>query len=199
MLFALSTDHEIGLATAGGLFIVFSLLSSFVFPRFIPDFPTKKGLRWYLPLCAVFFIGMLSSILIFGREKKNAALAATTPSATATTATTAGGGLLTSGPYANGDPAAGKVVFTTAGGCTACHTFKAAGSTGTIGPDLDQLASYAAQAKQPLGQFTVNSITKPPPAYVPPGYPSNVMPATFGTSLTQKQIADLVAFLDQPA
>ena len=38
--------------------------------------------------------------------------------------------------YKNGDATAGKQVFLTAG-CTGCHTLKAAGSTGTIGPNLD--------------------------------------------------------------
>ena len=37
-----------------------------------------------------------------------------------------------------GDPAAGKTVFTSAG-CSGCHTLKAAGATGTVGPNLDQL------------------------------------------------------------
>jgi hypothetical protein len=30
---------------------------------------------------------------------------------------------------------------------------------------------------------------------VPPGFPTNVMPTTFGSSLSAKQLADLVAFL----
>ena len=39
---------------------------------------------------------------------------------------------------ATGDPAAGKAVFASAG-CAGCHTLKAAGSTGTVGPNLDEL------------------------------------------------------------
>jgi len=38
--------------------------------------------------------------------------------------------------FANGDPDKGKPVF--AANCTSCHTLKAAGSTGTVGPNLDQ-------------------------------------------------------------
>ena len=38
--------------------------------------------------------------------------------------------------FANGDPASGKAVFTA--NCAGCHTLKAAGSTGTVGPNLDQ-------------------------------------------------------------
>jgi sulfite dehydrogenase len=50
--------------------------------------------------------------------------------------------------YANGDPAAGKALFKSKG-CTACHTLKDAGATGTVGPNLDQLKpSYARIKKQ---------------------------------------------------
>src|SRR6266849_1725211 len=36
-----------------------------------------------------------------------------------------------------GDPVAGKKTFLSAG-CTGCHTLADAGSTGTVGPNLDQ-------------------------------------------------------------
>jgi mono/diheme cytochrome c family protein len=186
MLFALSTGHEIGLAVAGALFITYSLLSSFVFPRFVKDFPTKKGLRWYLPLSFLFFLGMLGSVFYFGKEQKSEAEAAT---GTGTTSI--------SSKYAGGDATAGKQVFLVTGGCGACHTFKPAGSTGTVGPPLDALPSDATKAGQSLADFTVSAIISPPPKYVPKGY-TNAMPTTFGTTLTQKQIADVVAFLDTP-
>jgi mono/diheme cytochrome c family protein len=181
MVFTLSTSHEIGLAVVGGLFISFALLSAFFFPRFKPDFPTKKGLFWYLPLSFLFFIAMLGAVLVFGKEQKVAEAGITT------------------GPqspvYANGDPVAGKTVFKTAG-CIACHTFTPAGSTGTIGPDLDQLPLYAAQAGQQLRPYTVNAIISPPPSDVPGAV--DAMPATFLSSLGAKKVADVVAFLDAP-
>jgi cytochrome c2 len=91
-----------------------------------------------------------------------------------------------------GDAAKGKSLFT-AQGCNSCHTFKPAGSAGTIGPDLDNLASYAQQAgRGGLAQFTAESIIHPQ-AYLQPGYGTQ-MPNTYG-SLPKKQIADLVAFL----
>jgi len=37
-----------------------------------------------------------------------------------------------------GDPTAGKGIFQSAG-CVSCHTLKAAGATGTVGPNLDQV------------------------------------------------------------
>jgi mono/diheme cytochrome c family protein len=194
MLFALSTGHQIGLAATGGAFILFALLSSFVFPRMDPDFPSRKGLRWYLPLSALFFVAMMSAVLVFGKEQKPAEANATPAEATTTTTTQpAGGGKLTSGPYANGDPVAGKALFA-ANGCAGCHTLKAAGASGVTGPDLDKLVESAATAGQPLGEFTAESIANPD-AYVAPGYSKGLMPP-YGKSLSATQIADLVAFID---
>jgi cytochrome c551/c552 len=178
MVFGLSTSHEIGLAVSGAIFITFALLSSFVFPRFDPNFPGRKGLRWYIPLCFVFFIGMLGAVLYFGQEEKTGEAAA----APGTTVTAP-----------SGNATAGKAVFTSAG-CAACHTFTPAGTTATVGPDLDKLADYAKQAGEPIEDFAHGAIINPPPQYVPPGY-ANTMPTTFGQSLTPQQIDDVVAFL----
>jgi hypothetical protein len=74
----------------------------------------------------------------------------------------------------------------------------AANATGTIGPDLDKLVSYARQAKQPLTPFVHESIIDPD-KYIQPGYSKGIMPATFGQSLTKTQIDALVAFLVESA
>jgi mono/diheme cytochrome c family protein len=54
-----------------------------------------------------------------------------------------GAGSPTSTPSASNTAPAGAAVFASAG-CGNCHTLKAAGATGTIGPDLDQLRPPAA-------------------------------------------------------
>ena len=190
MLFALSKSHEIGLAVVGAIFVIFSLLSSFYFPSRNPNFPGQKGLKWYVPLCFVFFAAQLASVFYFGQEKSEAKAAAPPPATSTSTTTTS------TTPAATGDPAAGKVVFA-ANGCAACHTFAPAAATGKVGPDLDHIADYAAKAGQPVEQYAREAITNPPPKYVPPGFPTNVMPTTFGKSLTPKQIDDLVAFITQ--
>lgn len=143
----LSTGHKIGLAVVGAAFIVFALISSFVIPRRSPNFPGRY-MPVYVIACALFFVAMLSAVLVFGKEKKestgNESKAATTveskplpgqgtnTGATTTNAAPAGGG------SASGDAVAGKKVFTSAG-CSGCHTLKDAGSTGNVGPNLDNL------------------------------------------------------------
>jgi cytochrome c551/c552 len=115
------------------------------------------------------------------------------PKQTSTQATTtapASGGTTTSG--GGGGGASGKALFAS-NGCVSCHTYKPAGSNAKIGPDLDELAQSAKKAKQPLEQFTRESIVKPN-AYIAPGFPPNVMPSTFA-SLPKSQIDALVSFL----
>jgi len=83
-------------------------------------------------------------------------------------------------------------------GCGGCHTLKAAGSTGTTGPDLDKLKQYAAQANRgTLAAFIKESIVNPG-AYVQPGY-QNVMPTIFGTQIPADKLNQLVQYLAQNA
>ena len=95
-----------------------------------------------------------------------------------------------------GDVAAGKTVFTSSS-CGGCHTFKAAGSFGNAGPNLDTALATdaAADGNMALDAFIEESIVDPD-AYIAKGpYSSGIMPGTFGTSMSQKQIDDLVAFI----
>jgi cytochrome c oxidase subunit II len=89
---------------------------------------------------------------------------------------------------------AGKTVFTNQG-CSGCHTLKAAGATGKVGPDLDKLPALAQEAGKSLDAFVRESIVNPN-AYVQPGFPKNVMPPTYG-SLPKDQLDALVQFLVQ--
>jgi cytochrome c551/c552 len=93
--------------------------------------------------------------------------------------------------------APGRAVFVDQG-CGACHTYGPAGSAavGKIGPDLDKLATYAKQAKQPLAQFVHDSIVDPN-KYVQPGFPKNVMPKSYA-SLPASDLKALVDFLTKP-
>jgi mono/diheme cytochrome c family protein len=98
-------------------------------------------------------------------------------------------------------PASGKTVFTGPGGCGSCHTLAAAGTTGTVGPNLTtRLASDCASptSKKVRGatlQDCIHTAIINPYAYIPSGYAPGVMPNTFSKTLSKTQIAALVSFL----
>ena len=93
----------------------------------------------------------------------------TEPTETTTTETT---------PAAEGDPVAGKAVFTT--NCGGCHVMDDAGTSGTVGPNLDE--------SQPDEALVVDRVTNG----------SGVMPPFAGV-LTEQQIADVAAYVSTTA
>jgi mono/diheme cytochrome c family protein len=93
---------------------------------------------------------------------------------------------------AEGDPAAGEQIYTQ-NGCGSCHTFQPAGSSGTTGPNLDELPELAEKAGEDLEEFTREGIENPD-AYVEEGFPEGLMPTA---DLEDQELADLVAFLTQ--
>ena len=78
-----------------------------------------------------------------------------------------------------GDAASGKSVFASAG-CVACHTLKDAGSSGTIGPNLDD--------RKPSFELVVERVT----------LGKGVMPS-FKDKLKDQQIADIAEYVSSVA
>ena len=175
-LAALSTGHKVGLVVAAAIFIGFALASALVIPRRQPDFPGRR-LAPYVLATVLLLVGMMAAVFVFGKEEESEAQE--TPAGETTTGTT------TQGPA--GNPTAGRAAFLSSG-CGACHAFKAAGASATIGPDLDT----ALQGKS--AEFIHTSIVDPN-AEIAKGYPRDVMPQNFGEQLSDKQLNDLVAFL----
>jgi mono/diheme cytochrome c family protein len=187
VLLALSALQKTGLALSGAAFVVFALTSALVVPRYRPEFP-GRGLRLFIAVAVVFFVGMLGAVIGFARESKEK-----TAETTTTAPSTAPSPSPSPAPAPSGNAAAGKALFA-ANGCASCHTFRPAGATGKVGPDLDNLAADAKKANRgTLQQYTHESIADPG-AYTVPGFPQGVMPpfATLGP-----KIDDLVAFLTQ--
>lgn len=156
------------------------------------DFPPN---RLVLLAVAAWFVGLVGGTTTFAvlnardeQHKKEAEQAAAESTSTSTsttpTSTTSTG---TTPTTAAGNPAEGKALFASQG-CSSCHTLKAAGATGTIGPDLDKYL------KGKPASFIKTSIVNPN-AYVEKGFPANTMPANFGSTLQPSQIDSLVAFL----
>ena len=79
------------------------------------------------------------------------------------------------GSGGTGDAANGEEVYASAG-CGGCHTFEAAGSTGSVGPNLDDVA--------PSFDEVVSQVTNG----------GGAMPA-FGGDLTEQEINDVAAFV----
>ena len=97
----------------------------------------------------------------------------TTETETTETEKTEPGGL-------EGDPVAGKEIFLGTAGCGGCHTLADAGTSGTVGPNLDQ--SPASE------DLVVDRVTNG----------RGAMPPFQGT-LTEQQIADVAAYVSQAA
>ena len=87
----------------------------------------------------------------------------------------------------------GEQIFTAAG-CAGCHTFAPAGSNGTIGPNLDELAAAAGDREpgKSAEDYVRESLTAPE-AFLAPGF-GNAMPS-FEGRLTDEQIQTLVDYL----
>jgi cytochrome c6 len=179
VLLALSSTQKLGIALAAGAFVVFALVSALVIPRYRPNFPSRH-LGWFIALCVFFTVGMLATVVFVARETgEEEAAAETHTTAIQTTETTPTTTTPTETTTPEGDATAGKKVFTTAG-CTSCHTLQDAGSTGTVGPNLDD--------RQPSYDKVVERVTNGK-APMPP----------FAGTLTPQQIQDVAAYVSSTA
>ncbi len=83
-------------------------------------------------------------------------------------------------PPPDADAAAGKEIFLGAGGCGSCHTLSDAGTTGSVGPNLD--------TARPSYSLAVDRVTNG----------RGVMPP-FGSQLSEEQIQDVAAYVSSVA
>jgi mono/diheme cytochrome c family protein len=90
------------------------------------------------------------------------------------------GGETTETPALEGDPVAGKAVFLGAPACGGCHTLADAGTSGNVGPNLDQA--------MPSAELVTDRVTNGQG-----GMPS------FKDTLTEQQIADVAAYVSSVA
>ena len=173
MLLAL-TGYEIALVVVAASFIVFALVAALVVPRSRPGFPGNR-LGIFLVICGVFFLSQLTAVLVLA-EVGEADEPAKEGSASGGTT----GGETTAPPTETTEPAgdatAGKEIFLGTAGCSSCHTLADAGSTGTVGPNLDALKPpYDAV----VAQVTNGGGGMPP----------------FGDTLSEQQIQDVAAYV----
>jgi mono/diheme cytochrome c family protein len=193
VLLALTTNQELGLAGTAAVFIGFALIAAILIPRRNPDFPGRRGLVPFVLVTVILTIAMLGAVEVFAKEEHHAEGApertVTTPTGTTPTGRTPSPPPppTTTAERPSGSPQAGKAVFA-AQGCGGCHTFSAAGASGAVGPNLDEVLKGKDAA------FVHESIVDPN-AEIAPGFSPGVMPQTYEDQLSPKQLDDLVAFL----
>jgi mono/diheme cytochrome c family protein len=170
VLLGITSEGKIGLGVVAGIFIVFALLASFWFPRRNPDFPGKR-LGLFSLVTIALFVGTMAAVFVFAKEDEPAHAEAGETHAGETTETGETGG--EEAPA--GDAAAGEAVFAE-NGCGDCHALEAAGSSGAIGPNLDESQPDAALVEERVRDG------------------AGAMPA-FEGRLTDEQIADVTAYV----
>lgn len=177
MLIALSAGQKAGIAVVAGVFVAFALASAMLIPRLRPSYP-GTGVRAFVLVAILLTAAMLAAVIVLASEGEEEGAAAETGATTQPVTTQP----VTTQPVETqpaettaGAAAAGKAVFAK-GGCAACHTLKAAGATGTVGPSLDE--------RKPAAELVVDRVTNG----------KGTMPPFKGT-LSEQEIRDVAAFV----
>ena len=176
MLLGITTGGKLGLGAVAAVLLLFAIASAFWFPRRNPDFPGER-LGPFVAVTVLLFLALMGAVLYFAKEEEEGHAAATThPAETGTetgaeTTETGEGG----GGAAGGDAAAGEAVFASAG-CGGCHVLEAAGTSGGVGPNLDE--------SQPHLELVVDRVTNG----------SGAMPS-FSDRLSEEEIRNVAAYV----
>lgn len=115
--------NDVILGVAAAVLVAFSLVVSIVIPRRDPGFP-GRSMGVFAAVAVALVLVVLVSVELAGEEGGSEEGEGGESVATETN----GGG--------EGDAAAGEAVFTAS--CGSCHTLEEAGTTGTVGPNLDE-------------------------------------------------------------
>ena len=179
LLSGLTTLGKTTLVIVAALFITWAIVTAIFVPKRSPQFPRR--LDAYILVSAILFLAQMSTVVWVSQtqevEEAHAAEGTGGEHGEEAGGGEEGGTPTTPAAPAAGDAAAGKQVFATAG-CVACHTLADAGSTGTVGPNLDD-------AKPPAA-LVVERVTNGMGAMPP-----------FKGQLTEKQIEDVAAYVVQ--
>ena len=184
--------NDVILGIVAAVLVVFSLVVALVVPSRNPSFPGRH-LRLFVLVAVLLVVGMLTAVEVLGESHHFGQAAAETEAApTAGTTTGAAPTETGGGGQPQGNPEAGKEIFTATAqpACSSCHTLQEAGATQTIGPNLDDVLKGKDAA------FIHQSIVDPN-GEIASGYQPNIMPQTYSQQLDDQQLNDLVAFLVQ--
>jgi cytochrome c6 len=196
------TGYETALLVVAAIFIAFALITALVVSRSRPEFPSPR-LAIFIGVCLVLFAAQMTAVLVLAEvgeaddpvheeaapteteaetTETEATDNETTETETTVTETTAAETTetadITETLEAAGNPLEGKAVFVSVAqpSCGGCHTLADAGSTGTIGPNLD--------AASPSYDKVVERVMEG----------QGVMPS-FKDTLSEQQIQDVAAYV----
>ena len=122
--------NDVILGVAALVLVVFSLVVSLVIPRRDPGFP-GRNIRVFTVVAVLLVVAMLGAVEVFGEAHESEGGAEHTESG----ATDTGEQGDTGGGGGGGGLAAGEEIFIA--NCGSCHTLEAAGTSGNIGPNLN--------------------------------------------------------------
>ena len=152
------------LVVVAATFIAWAIITAIFVPKRSPSFPRR--LDAYILVSVVLFVAQMTAVVwVTGTQSIEEAHAAEEDGHEA--------------PSAEGDAAAGKAVFDSAG-CASCHALADAGAEGNVGPNLDETKPDAA--------LVVDRVTNG----------SGAMPS-FADQLSEEQIADVAAYVSSVA
>ncbi len=84
LLFGLSSGNKLAIIIMAAIFVGFALLSSILIPRWRPQFPGRR-LWLFVGICVLLFLGMMTTVIFYGKESKAAGEEKTTSAAQTTT------------------------------------------------------------------------------------------------------------------
>jgi len=123
--------NDVILGVVALVLVVFSLVVSLVIPRRDAGFP-GRNIRVFTVVAVLLVVAMLAAVEIFGEAHESESAEPTESGETDTGQQGDGGG---GGGGGGGDAAAGEEIFIA--NCGSCHTLEQAGTTGNIGPNLN--------------------------------------------------------------
>ena len=173
LLSGLTTLGKTVLLTVAITFIVWAIVTAIFVPKRNPGFP--KRLDAYILASVIFFLAQMTTV-VWVSETQEVEEAAEGPGAPGEQGEGEGE---TPPPAAGGSTAVGTEVFMTAG-CVAGHTLADAGSTGPVGPNLDEA--------KPSAELVVERVTNGMGAMPP-----------FADQLSEEQITEVAAYVSSVA
>ena len=174
LLSGLTTLGKTVLLTSAITFIVWAIVTAIFVPRRNPRFPRR--LDAYILVSAILFLGQMTAVVwVSETQEAEEAHAAEGPAGEHGEE-----GEGEAAPPAGGETVAvGKQVFMNAG-CGTCHTLADAGTTGTVGPNLDEA--------KPSEELVVERVTNG----------MGAMPS-FSGQLSEEQITEVAAYVSAVA